>query len=62
MKTAHALRALKAVADRELHSFARQVAGCAVAFFALALWGYDPQRGTPVRNGVGSDPARRRGA
>jgi ABC-2 type transport system permease protein len=27
------------------------VAGCTLAFFALALWGYDPQRGTPRRGG-----------
>jgi ABC-2 type transport system permease protein len=25
------------------------VAGCAVAFFAVALRGYDPQRGAPRR-------------
>jgi ABC-2 type transport system permease protein len=25
------------------------VAGCTVAFFALALWGYDPQRGAARR-------------
>jgi ABC-2 type transport system permease protein len=27
------------------------VAGCALAFFGLALWGYDPQRGAPRRPG-----------
>lgn len=27
------------------------VAGCMVGFFALALWGYDPQRGTGQRRG-----------
>ena len=29
------------------------VAGCAIAFFLLALWGYDPQRGTQRRGPPG---------
>jgi hypothetical protein len=29
------------------------VGGCAIAFFALALWGYDPQRGTQRRGPPG---------
>jgi ABC-2 type transport system permease protein len=29
------------------------VGACAIAFFALALWGYDPQRGTRRRAGGG---------
>lgn len=30
------------------------VAACAVAFFGLALWGYDPQRGAPRRPQMGT--------
>jgi hypothetical protein len=29
------------------------VAGCGLVFFALALWGYDPQRGAPRRGAAG---------
>lgn len=59
----HAVEAIRFVLYGQwLASSLAVVAGCAIAFFALALWGYDPQRGTPVRNGVGSDPGRRRGA
>jgi ABC-2 type transport system permease protein len=44
----HAVEALRfALYGQWLGESLAIVAGCTVAFFALALWGYDPQRGAP---------------
>jgi len=46
----HAVEAMRfALYGRWLGESLAIVAGCAVAFFALALWGYDPQRGAARR-------------
>jgi ABC-2 type transport system permease protein len=46
----HAVEAMRfAMYGRWLGESLAVVAGCLVAFFALALWGYDPQRGVPRR-------------
>lgn len=53
----HAVEAMRfALHGQWLASSLAVVAGCAVAFFALALWGYDPQRGSGKRVGVGAAP------
>ncbi|HEX7887898.1 MAG TPA: ABC transporter permease [Ramlibacter sp.] len=46
----HAVEAMRfALYGRALGESLAVVAGCAIAFFALALWGYDPQRGAARR-------------
>ena len=46
----HAVEAMRfALHGQALPSALAVVAGCAAAFFALALWGYDPQRGAARR-------------
>jgi ABC-2 type transport system permease protein len=46
----HAVEAMRfALYGRWLGESLAVAAGCAVAFFALALWGYDPQRGAARR-------------
>jgi ABC-2 type transport system permease protein len=46
----HAVEAIRFVLYGQwLASSLTVVAGCTVAFFVLALWGYDPQRGAPRR-------------
>ncbi|HZN45978.1 MAG TPA: ABC transporter permease [Ramlibacter sp.] len=46
----HAVEAMRfALYGRWLGESLAVVAGCTIAFFALALWGYDPQRGAARR-------------
>ena len=46
----HAVEAIRFVLYGQwLASSLAVVAACAIAFFALARWGYDPQRGAPRR-------------
>lgn len=46
----HAVEAMRfALYGRWLGESLTVVAGCTIAFFALALWGYDPQRGAARR-------------
>ncbi len=48
----HAVEAMRfALYGRWLAESLLVVAACTVVFFAAALWGYDPQRGTPRRPG-----------
>ena len=50
----HAVEAMRfALFGQALWPSLAVVAGCGLAFFALALWGYDPQRGTPRRGPPG---------
>jgi ABC-2 type transport system permease protein len=50
----HAVEAIRfAMYGQALWESLGVVAACAIAFFALALWGYDPQRGTQRRGPPG---------
>jgi ABC-2 type transport system permease protein len=52
----HAVEAIRfALYGQALGPSLLVVAACTVVFFAAALWGYDPQRGTP-RRGPGGPP------
>ena len=51
----HAVESIRfALYGQLLASSLAVVAGCTLAFFALALWGYDPQRGAARRPGGGA--------
>jgi ABC-2 type transport system permease protein len=54
----HAVEAMRfALYGQWLGESLAVVAGCAIAFFALALWGYDPQRGSVRRPAGPAAPA-----
>ena len=49
----HAVEAIRFALHGQLQPLHLAVtAGCALVFFVIALWGYDPQRGAPKRPGV----------
>ena len=53
----HAVEAMRfALYGQWLGESLAVVVGCTIAFFALALWGYDPQRGAPRRPQGGGPP------